>query len=208
VGKATAAGLAAGPDGLYFTDLYKDRDFVSPIDRGANLLRVRYVEEAAGYPRPVSAAPVRVSLVPAYQACAAPNRTHGPPLASPSCTPPAQASDQLTFGTHDANGKPAASTGYVRLGVTTGNPATEADEGDVRLQVSLTDVRHLGDLSDYTGELEANLGIRLTDTHNGPSLDLPARRRTSCSPSRCRAWPPRAPRRQARRVPTAQPPTH
>jgi glucose/arabinose dehydrogenase len=42
-GKATAAGLAAGPDGLYFTDLYKDLHYTSPSDRGANLLRVRYV---------------------------------------------------------------------------------------------------------------------------------------------------------------------
>ena len=42
VGKATAAGLAAGPDGLYFTDLYKDADYESPIDRGANVLRIRY----------------------------------------------------------------------------------------------------------------------------------------------------------------------
>jgi glucose/arabinose dehydrogenase len=41
-GKATAVGLAAGADGLYFTDLYKDTGFVSPIDRGANVLRVRY----------------------------------------------------------------------------------------------------------------------------------------------------------------------
>jgi hypothetical protein len=45
-GKATVAGLAAGPDGLYFTDLYKDSDFTSPIDRGANLLRVRFVGAA------------------------------------------------------------------------------------------------------------------------------------------------------------------
>jgi glucose/arabinose dehydrogenase len=43
VGRATAAGLAAGPDGLYFTDLYKDMDATSPIDAGAKLWRVRYV---------------------------------------------------------------------------------------------------------------------------------------------------------------------
>jgi glucose/arabinose dehydrogenase len=43
VGKASAAGLAAGPDGLYFTDLYKDVDYTSPADRGAHLLRVKYV---------------------------------------------------------------------------------------------------------------------------------------------------------------------
>jgi glucose/arabinose dehydrogenase len=44
-GKATAVGLAAGADGLYFTDLYKDKDFTSPVDRGANVLRVRYCGE-------------------------------------------------------------------------------------------------------------------------------------------------------------------
>jgi hypothetical protein len=41
-GKATAAALTAGPDGLYFTDLYKDLGYSSPIDPGARLLRVRY----------------------------------------------------------------------------------------------------------------------------------------------------------------------
>ncbi len=42
-GKATAVGLAAGPGGLYFTDLYKDQDYASPIDRGARVLRVKFV---------------------------------------------------------------------------------------------------------------------------------------------------------------------
>src|SRR5262249_7172405 len=42
-GKATAAGLAAGPDGLYFTDLYSDLEFDNPAARGANVLRVRWV---------------------------------------------------------------------------------------------------------------------------------------------------------------------
>ena len=42
------------------------------------------------YPRPVGATPLRVSLVTAYDECTAPNRTHGPPLDSPSCNPPTQ----------------------------------------------------------------------------------------------------------------------
>lgn len=42
-GKGTAVGLAAGPDGLYWTELYKDQNYSSPIDPGARLLRVRYV---------------------------------------------------------------------------------------------------------------------------------------------------------------------
>ncbi len=45
-GKATVVALAAGPDGLYFSDFYKDLDFASPIDRGANVLRVRFVGDA------------------------------------------------------------------------------------------------------------------------------------------------------------------
>ena len=46
----------------------------------------------AAYPRPKGAGPLRVSLVPAYDECTAPNREHGPPLAYPSCNPPAQSS--------------------------------------------------------------------------------------------------------------------
>jgi len=39
-GHATVAALAAGPDGLYFSDLYPDFD--SPIDHGANIYRIRF----------------------------------------------------------------------------------------------------------------------------------------------------------------------
>ena len=41
-GRATVVGLATGPDGLYFTDLYKDLDATTPIDAGARVYRVRY----------------------------------------------------------------------------------------------------------------------------------------------------------------------
>lgn len=45
-GKASASALAAGPDGLYFANLYKDQDYTSPIDRGANIYRIRFVGTA------------------------------------------------------------------------------------------------------------------------------------------------------------------
>lgn len=45
-GKATVVGLAAGPDGLYFTELYKDLDYTTPVDPGARVLRIRYVGAA------------------------------------------------------------------------------------------------------------------------------------------------------------------
>lgn len=42
-GKATAAGLIAGEDGLYFTDLYRDYGYDTPTDAGANVIRIRWV---------------------------------------------------------------------------------------------------------------------------------------------------------------------
>lgn len=45
-GKASVVALAAGPDGLYFSDFYKDQNYQTPIDRGARILRVRYVGTA------------------------------------------------------------------------------------------------------------------------------------------------------------------
>jgi hypothetical protein len=121
-----------------------------------------------GYPRPASAPRVTVSLVPAYQPCTAPNRTHGPPLASGSCNPPAQQSSRLTVGTIDANGESPASQGFVSLRTLEGDPATPADESDVRLVFQLTDVRRLSGLADYTGELRARVPTRITDKDNPP----------------------------------------
>jgi glucose/arabinose dehydrogenase len=167
-GKATAAGLAAGPDGLYFTDLYKDQGATSAIDRGANILRVRYVQQASGYQHALSAAKSVASLVPAYRPCTNPNASHGPPLASPSCSPPVGQSDSLAIG--------SAFIGSARLSAVDGNTATTADEADVRLRVTLADVRRASDRTDYTGELEARVALRLTDLHNGPGLNLAATR--------------------------------
>lgn len=45
-GKASASGIATGPDGLYFADLYKDQGYQSPIDAGANILRIKFVGTA------------------------------------------------------------------------------------------------------------------------------------------------------------------
>ncbi len=127
-----------------------------------------------GYPRPKGASPLRVSLVPAYKSCSAPNRTHGTPLAFPSCNPPDPESQFLTVGTPDSNGKAAKSIGFVRFGVIPGEPETSEDEADVLIAVSLTDVRRQGDLDDYSGELEAAPTLRITDKQNGATGDEPA----------------------------------
>jgi len=121
-----------------------------------------------GYPRPKSASPQRVSLVPAYNQCASPTRTHGPPLAFPACTPE-QASAVLTVGTPDANGKAPSSIGYARVAARAGDPATPADEADVRVEFEITDVRRRSDLSDYAGEVQLNAQLRITDRFNSTS---------------------------------------
>jgi hypothetical protein len=121
---------------------------------------------ARSYARPKGATPVRVALVPAYRACGSPNRQHGPPLAFGSCAPPQLRSDYLTVGSPDANGKTANSIGSMRLEVFPGNPSTPADEADVNVSFDLTDVRKSGDLSDYTGQLQAESLVRVTDRDN------------------------------------------
>jgi WD40 repeat protein len=121
-----------------------------------------------GYPRPKAATPLYISLVPAYQACTSGSatKTHAPPLAFGSCTA-AQTSNQLTVGSFDANGKTANSTAYIRA-VRLGDLTTPADDSDVKLVSLITDVRNKADLTDYTGELQAKLDLRITDKLNTP----------------------------------------
>jgi hypothetical protein len=94
-----------------------------------------------------------------------PNRQHGPPLAFGSCNPPQQVSTRLTVGTPDANGQAANSLGSVRFGVV---------PGDVAVSASITDVRNTAGLGDYTGELQVNPTVRITDRSNGPGANEPA----------------------------------
>jgi hypothetical protein len=143
---------------------------------GALGMMVMATAASATHPRPVGASPLRASMVPAYNACTAPNRTHGPPLAFPSCNPPVQSSNAVTVGSPDANGAPANSVGSVRIAVIVGTPGLPEDS-DVRLTGSITDVRckagttacgsaNAADGADYTGELQATAQIRITDHFN------------------------------------------
>jgi len=131
---------------------------------------------SATHPRPKGATPLRVSLVPAYNACTAPNRTHGPPLAFPSCNPPVQSSTAVTVGSPDANGAAANGEGNVKLSVIVGLPGPP-DDSDVAITASMTDVRckagttacgaaNAADGADYTGELQGNATIRISDHFN------------------------------------------
>ena len=130
----------------------------------------------ASHPRPKGATPIRVPLVPAYKPCTAPNRTHGPPLAFPSCNPPAHASDFVTVGTPDTNGAAANSFGSIRIDVVVGVPGPPDDTdllitptiGDVRCKGATTSCGNANDVGgrDYTGGLEGHAIARVTDHFN------------------------------------------
>jgi hypothetical protein len=159
--------------------IYETAGAHRPSDTDAPRVDVYKAEVAStvGHPRPAGATPLRVSLVPAYQPCTAPNREHGPPLAFGSCAPPAPRSTNLAMGVGDIS----RSLGHVRLAVLPGVPGG-TDDTDVRIQFRLSNVMRTSDLSQYTGELRASAEVRLTDregvgsqsTHEFPfEFDVP-----------------------------------
>ena len=142
----------------------------------------------SGYARPKAGALMSVSLVPAFQACTVTNEAHAPPLAFPSCSPPAPASAAATLGTPNGTGTTDRSIGRVIYATMFGDPATPADEADVKLSASLTDVFALAGKTDYTGSLEAVTQLRLTDrlnsgTEPGSVADFPLRLGMPCAPT-------------------------
>jgi hypothetical protein len=133
----------------------------------------------ATHPRPKGATPIRVSLVPAYKQCAAPgNRTHGAPLAFPSCNPPVQTSNYLTVGTPDANGAAANSIGSALIKVKGTSPEAllfSLSISDVRCKpgtdASVCNGANAADGPDYSGQLQLLATIRISDHYNGPNLN-------------------------------------
>jgi hypothetical protein len=155
------------------------RKMVLPLALAIGALGLMAVSQVASgsHVRPKGASPLRASLVPSYKACGTPNRTHGAPLAFPSCNPPVQSSSFLTLGSPDANGAGANSVGFILLRVKSTSPE------DVLINSQITDVRcqagtaasvcssaNAGDGPDYSGEVQGNATIRISDHYNGPSL--------------------------------------
>jgi hypothetical protein len=88
-----------------------------------------------------------------------------------------QSSNFLTIGSPDANGAPANSTGFILLKVKQTSPE------DVLITSTITDVRCLAataasvctsanaaDGPDYSGGVQGNATIRISDHYNGPGL--------------------------------------
>jgi acyl-homoserine lactone acylase PvdQ len=164
--------LSTNPNSPYFADqtrMFSNKQWVDEAycdDEIAADPNLQITEISEGFPRPRGATPLRVPLVPAYKACASPNRAHGAPLAFPSCSGPAQVSQALTVGTPDANGRPAASIGTVLFNAISCPLCAYPLNADVRINASLTDVRNKAGLGDYAGQLEGRFSLRLTDRFN------------------------------------------
>jgi hypothetical protein len=120
------------------------------------------------YARPRGATPFRASLLPSYNQCTAPNRTHGGALNSGSCAPPSRSSSTLTVGTPDANGFGANSSAFLQLTVAPGDVGVTFDATDVRCATSNAACPG-GSGSDYAGKLLAEAPLRITDGNNGAS---------------------------------------
>jgi hypothetical protein len=141
------------------------------VQRGSAIEAVSspiYVEPAQpSYPRPGSATPLRVPLVPDYDRCEDPSSVHVTPLALASCAPPALASPLLTTS---AAGR---GSGFARFVAVPGDPGTGGDEADVAISAFASDVSSTSGGSDYEGDVTVSTGLRVTDSANGAAGNEP-----------------------------------
>jgi len=131
----------------------------------------------ATHPRPKGTGVYKASLVPTYVPCTSPNLTHGPPLAFPSCNPPAQTSAEATIGTPDANGSSVSFNGYILFVPCVGVPGPPEDS-DLQVTIPLNDIRctsgrcgnsNASGPADYSGQMRFALTLRHTDHFNAAS---------------------------------------
>jgi hypothetical protein len=138
-----------------------------------------------GYARPKAATPLNIRFVPAFNQCGFSTPTgmhHGAPLAVPSCQPPRQSSLFLTTGAGESNGQASKFEGSLHMRTVCNPPAPNAqppctapgDQADLKLDAQISDVRTVADLTDYLGELQMRITLRMTDRTNGLAGNEPA----------------------------------
>jgi hypothetical protein len=172
--------------------LLLNRRKVSLIALGATIAMLALVSQTASatHVRPKGATPLRASFVPSYEACTSPNRTHAAPIAFPCCNPPKQESNFLTVGSPDANGAGANSQAFLLMSVKSTAPE------DILIKAEVTDIRCLPSTSstvcnganaasgpDYSGQLQGDMLVRISDHYNGPTLSQAATVQDTSYPS-------------------------
>ena len=121
---------------------------------------------ASPFPRPGGGTPLRTPLMPAYKQCTSPNSQHVTPLAEFVLRPTRARVQHIDHGNHGQDDR------YGPLDTVPGNTGTPADEADVRVNVSTTDVRKQADGTDYAGNLIFRLALRVSDRGTGTSEGL------------------------------------
>jgi hypothetical protein len=114
-----------------------------------------------------------MTLAPSFNRCLVPDTTHGEPLAKDACSNATQSSTYVTT----RNGDDTTSNGSLALRYRcTGllGCAAPGEQADVAINASANDVLKRSDGSDYTGQLELRLPLRITDAYNGASEAMPA----------------------------------
>ena len=162
--------LAAGPDGLYFTDLYKDAD--DEPDRAGRKRPARPVDGLADRASAAEGRHAHAGAAGAGRRAVHRAEPHARAAARVRRLCAAAAEVQLPdrrLARHQREYRQLGRGACARR-CCSATPSTSADEADVRFTVSVTDVREASDLEDYTGELRASLPLRITDTANGPTL--------------------------------------
>jgi hypothetical protein len=124
--------------------------------------------DVQGFVRPKGATPFSLALVPAYAPCTVPTRKHQGGITANSCNPVVRSSSVLTVGTPDApsNGFVANFFGSMRYDAIAGVTTTDADEADVRIKVSLADIRNNPSGTDYVGRVLLSHTLQIVDTNN------------------------------------------
>jgi hypothetical protein len=138
-------------------------------------------EARVGYEAPAAAESIYISLVPELRqtisefqcrARGGTNSAHGPPLSFSSCQPPAYLPNTMARMGPEANGS-------AQLGAVPGDLDTSADEADLAIAGTVSDVRAVVGGGDYDPSLAGAdvtlaLRLRLTDSVNGSLLSDPA----------------------------------
>ena len=119
---------------------------------------------ANAYNVPKQAKKNSIEMVTAYNQCTAPNTTHRPSLAFPSCTPPAQSSANNPANVYEFGQKNGKNDGSASITI-------QAAKGDVKLSAKSKSIWKNG--APYSGnDLSGTAIVRATDNGCGAGFDV------------------------------------